>query len=245
MARSLAQKIRRIWRYAIGREPLLALAEVLTPMLPPGCFVFRKLYFFVLAAPPDGRRAAVPGRDSFTVERGGPAEIPGLIECHHATDAEGARATFQAFLDQGAELWVARSEGRVVGAVWRFPSPYLIPFEDGYSGYVAALALAPDCVFLGTWYVAESFRRRGVLRIIIDRVRREYSGAAIYSGCDATNEVSLKAHARLGFLRCGQIVFVRVRRSAGCILRLPPTPPARCGLRRGLRQEVGTIYRTQ
>jgi aminoglycoside 6'-N-acetyltransferase I len=92
--------------------------------------------------------------------------------------------------------------------------------DDGTLGGFVSLSLRPwaeGCVgspvpYVEGWYVAESLRRQGIGRALIDRAEawaREAGFTELGSDVLVDNAISLQAHRRLGFLPTERLQFFR------------------------------------
>ena len=83
-------------------------------------------------------------------------------------------------------MYVAVDANRVVG---------FITFETNFIGclYISLLMVHPDC------------RRRGIARKMIEMVATHSENAKLFSSTEADNEISIKMHEALGFIKSGYV----------------------------------------
>ena len=83
-------------------------------------------------------------------------------------------------------MYVAVDANRVVG---------FITFETTFIGclYISLLMVHPDC------------RRRGIARKMIETVASHSENGKLFSSTEADNEISIKMHESLGFIKSGYV----------------------------------------
>lgn len=83
-------------------------------------------------------------------------------------------------------MYVDKDANRVVG---------LITFETNFIGclYISLLMVHPDC------------RRRGIARKMIEKAATHSENGKLFDSTEADNEISIKMHEALGFIRSGYV----------------------------------------
>lgn len=83
-------------------------------------------------------------------------------------------------------MYVTVDANRVVG---------FITFETNFIGclYISLLIVHPEC------------RRRGIARKMIEMVATHSENGKLFSSTEADNEISIKMHEALGFIRSGHV----------------------------------------
>jgi GNAT superfamily N-acetyltransferase len=120
--------------------------------------------------------------------------------------------------------------------------------EDGALGGFVSLSLRPwaeGCVgspvpYVEGWFVAESLRRRGIGRALVDKAEawaREAGFTELGSDVLVDNAISLQAHRRLGFLPTERLQFFRKSLEPAA-----PALPVRVEQHTGSRAELRPLF---
>lgn len=146
-------------------------------------------------------------------ERGTPALLDELVLCQ-GPRPDTPRSTFEMFFDAGAQCYVSRHDGQVIGYFWAFLEYYRLRF-DSYPRHALTFRLKAGDVFFGNGFIAPPHRLRGVFPRFVDFVASHYPGTRRFSSVNHTNLTSLQAHHRLGFLQkatiaCADVATVRI-----------------------------------
>lgn len=155
--------------------------------------------------------------------RGTRALLDELVACQ-GNDRQTPLDVFDRFFDVGADCYVARAQGEVVGYFWGFRGRYRLHF-DAHPRHALTIILRDDDVFFGNGFIAPAHRLRGVFPHLVDFVASHYPNARRFSSVNHINRPSLRAHDRLGFARvatltCADIGTVRTfHRSGGARTR--------------------------
>ncbi len=83
-------------------------------------------------------------------------------------------------------MYVAMDENRLVG---------FITFDTNFIG----------CLYISLLMVHPQFRRRGIARKMIEKVASHSENGKLFSSTEADNEISIKMHEALGFIKSGYV----------------------------------------
>lgn len=125
---------------------------------------------------------------------------------------------YEKMFDDGSEPWFASCGDKIVGVIWLFRSPYLLPWE-GYDAYVLNVSFEPTAILMGNALISPEIRRKKLFSVIAQHCFDAWSNGEVYSHVDEGNIPSIKTHDKLGFKRCGVAYFFRVGRKTVCFMR--------------------------
>ena len=141
------------------------------------------------------------------VDRGAMDE---LLVCSGATVPEARSGHFREFFERGARCHAIRRDGGIVAYCWTFENKYVLTYNE-YRHKNIVFSLGRDEIFLGNVFVAHAHRHHGVFSWLFHQTLSRYpENIRIYSWAERTNDVSLQAHAHLGFAPWLRILCVTI-----------------------------------
>ena len=133
-----------------------------------------------------------------------------LLACSGPTTPATRRGHFEDFFDHGAHCHAMQHDGRIVAYCWTFDKEYVLTFDEYWRKNIV-FTLDADAVFMGNVFVAPGHRHHGVFSRLFYRTLSRYPGnIQFYSWVEHTNDVSLQAHAHLGFVPRFRILCVTI-----------------------------------
>lgn len=185
-----------------------------------------------------GPRAAARPIAGYEYEQVDQRAIDELLACSGTAGSPTRRKFFKESFDHGARCHVMKRDGRVAAFCWTFEKVYLLTF-DNYRRKIILITLDKDSVFLGNVFVVEAHRRRGVFSHLINQVVSQWpESARLYSWVERTNDPSLQAHHRLGFVPLTYILCATICGITGYWIHTAPEKD----WHRALQAELGSLH---
>lgn len=159
---------------------------------------------------------------SYEYEEADRGAIDGLLACSDAPGRTARRRHFEEFFDHGARCHAMKRDDRIVAYCWTFQKEYVLTFDE-YRRKNIMFRLGGNEVFMGNVFVIREHRHHGVFsRLFHQTLSRFPEHIRFYSWAERTNDLSLQAHASLGFAPLARILCVTICGITGYWRRAEP-----------------------
>lgn len=154
--------------------------------------------------------AARHALSDYVYEQADRRAIDELLACSGATTQATRRKHFGEFFDRRARCHVMKHDGGIVAYCWTFEDKYVLTYDE-YRRKNIVFALDNNEVFMGNVFVAQEHRHHGVFSWLFHQTLSRYpENTRFYSWAERTNDVSLQAHAHLGFAPLFRVLCVTI-----------------------------------
>ena len=183
-------------------------------IIPARCLRLEKLAFFRLDR---SKQYRVSQDETLDIRCGGVTDVDILARDLHNND-ESFRKLYEYLYGEDVKPWIAKREEKAVGVVWLYQGYYIAPWQD-YDGYILRLEIEPTARFVANVTVASECRRQGIFSRIVAHFLGELPNEEVYSAIGEDNTLSIRAHEKIGFRRCGAVYYIQIFGKTWAIFR--------------------------
>jgi GNAT superfamily N-acetyltransferase len=194
-----------------GRLFILCQA-IFAALIPSRFFGLNKQIFYKLQ---HDKKTLVQNIDEFNIAAGNESTVTEIVNDLYLGDPAMLKF-YENFYHDGIEPYVAKSNGKVIGSIWLYTGSYLANWE-GYDSWLLQIGVESTAKFVANVFVDPAWRGKRIFPAIVDFCTSAYCDSEFYSCVEELNNVSVRAHERIGFRKCAIAYYIRFGQKTYCI----------------------------